>query len=204
MQLPGGVLATRDRYVAAFPLWVMAPGEAAEDRARTWTLGLIAQVAFEHPTALYGSKRAAKGNPLSKDSMAQPQGNGRLYAWDLLSGAGTGAPTIVAHPESVDITGQIFEPVTGADVIGGAPSTTPPTTPPATSAPPYHEEYAVQFGLGCNDVYRQSGAAMDPGMIAVHATRAAWDYYVGGLTWEASYHKHLNAFRKEYGLPPVT
>ena len=68
---------------------------------------------------------------------------------------------------------------------------------------PYNEAYSVQFGEACNDVYSESGKPFDAGMIPVHSQRAAWDYYVGGMPWEQSYTKHLNAFRAEYGLPPV-
>lgn len=86
---------------------------------------------------------------------------------------------------------------------GGASGGERPIEPPPAAQIPYNESYAVEFGLACNDVYTESGATMDPGMIAVHASRAAWDYYVGDLSWDESYHKHVNAFRAEYGLPPV-
>lgn len=88
--------------------------------------------------------------------------------------------------------------------VGTTPGEPPPVTPPpATAVIPYNEAYAVQFGEGCNDVYLESGATFDPGMISVHSQRAAYDYYVGGMRWDASYKKHLNAFRHEYGLPPL-
>jgi hypothetical protein len=69
-------------------------------------------------------------------------------------------------------------------------------------APPYDEEHSVAFGLACNDAYTESGATPDGGMIAVHAQRCAYDYYVKGLPWDACYTKHVDAFRAEYGLPP--
>lgn len=78
-----------------------------------------------------------------------------------------------------------------------------PTPPPSGGSIPYNEAYAIEFGLACNDVYTQSGAAFDPGMIAVHASRAAWDFYVGGLSWPASKQKHINEFRSVYNLPPI-
>jgi hypothetical protein len=68
---------------------------------------------------------------------------------------------------------------------------------------PYDEAKSIEFGLACNDVYTESGAAFDPGMVSVHSSRAAWDYYVGGLAWPDSKRKHINEFRAEYGLPPV-
>lgn len=209
MKLPAAVLATRDRYVAKFPLWNMPAGTpeevaAAEERARQWSLGLASQVAWEHPGQGYGSKRADANRPISKDGLAQLAD--RLWVFDLLSGAGTGRPKLVPEPVAEDITGQVFVPVVGRDVIGNGvpvpgPTPTPPT-PPSLQIP-YDEGKSIQFGLGCNDVYAQSGKPFDAGMIAVHASRAAWDYYVGGLSWDASYRKHLNEFRAVYNLPPV-
>lgn len=68
---------------------------------------------------------------------------------------------------------------------------------------PYDEAKSVEFGLACNDVYNESGATPDPGMVSVHSSRAAWDFYVGGMSWPDSKRKHVNEFRAEYGLPPV-
>ena len=203
MKLPTAVLQTRDRYVVAFPMWSMPPGVAAEERGRQWTLGLIAQIGFEHESYGYGSKRADPNRPISKDSMAQQTG-GTLWNWDMLSGTGTGTPSVNANPDGENITGQIYVYVAPRNVIGNAPvPPTPTPTPPPSGTIPYDENKSIQFGLGCNDVYTESGAAFDPGMIAVHSSRAAWDYYVGGLTWDVSFHKHINEFRAVYGLPPV-
>ncbi len=68
---------------------------------------------------------------------------------------------------------------------------------------PYDEAKSIDFGLACNDVYTESGAPFDPGMVSVHSSRAAWDHYVGGLSWEQSKRKHINEFRAVYGLPPI-
>jgi len=70
-------------------------------------------------------------------------------------------------------------------------------------APPYDESLSVEFGTACNEAYTESGATPDGGMIAVHAMRCAYDYYVAGMPWDACYEKHVNEFRAEYGLPPV-
>jgi hypothetical protein len=70
-------------------------------------------------------------------------------------------------------------------------------------APPYAEEYAVQFGMACNDTIDEANVVPDGGMIAVHAQRCAYDFYVGGMAWDQCYTKHVNEFRAEYGLPPV-
>ncbi len=212
MKLPSPVLATRNRYVAAFPLWSMpvdpndpASVAAAENRARTWTLGLVAQIVFEFPGSNYGSKRASPTRPLSKDGIAQQLGP-QILVWDMLSGAGTGSPTLTSNPDSEDISSQIFEIIIGRDVIGDGvpePGPSPPQPPVNGNVIPYDEQKSIQFGLACNDVYNESHAPMDPGMIAVHSSRAAYDFYTGGLSWEASFHKHVNEFRAVYGLPPV-
>lgn len=85
-----------------------------------------------------------------------------------------------------------------------SPGPLPPTPqPPPSSVIPYNEGHAIEFGLACNDVYRESGAPTDPGMVSVHSQRAAWDYYVGKMSWPASKQKHLNEFRAVYHLPPA-
>jgi hypothetical protein len=80
---------------------------------------------------------------------------------------------------------------------------------------PYNEQLSVDFGLGINQANVDYHAIhsvdipYDPGMISVMSSRAAWDYYVGGLDWESSKIKHLNEYRDVYGLshigpPPST
>lgn len=74
---------------------------------------------------------------------------------------------------------------------------------------PYDESKSIDFGLGINqanaDYHALHGTDIpyDPGMISVHSERAAWDYYVGGLSWDASKVKHLNEYRDVYNLPHV-
>ena len=70
-------------------------------------------------------------------------------------------------------------------------------------APPYNEQYSVDFGLACNAAIAEAGVAPDGGMISVHSQRCAYDFYVAGMDWNSCYTKHLNEFRQEYGLPPV-
>ena len=68
---------------------------------------------------------------------------------------------------------------------------------------PFDNDKAVEFGLMCNDVYTESGASPDAGMISVHSQRCAYDYYVNNMPWDACLEKHTNAFRAEYQLPPI-
>lgn len=91
--------------------------------------------------------------------------------------------------------------------LAGLEGPIPHPPPPNGSTIPYDESKAVDFGLGINQVNEEYKAIhgtnipYDPGMISVMSTRAAWDYYVGGLDWETSKNKHLNEYRTEYGLP---
>jgi len=68
---------------------------------------------------------------------------------------------------------------------------------------PYDEAKSIEFGEACNRVYIDNNIPQDPGMISVHSSRAAWDYYVGKLPWEESFKKHINELRAVYNLPPV-
>jgi hypothetical protein len=73
----------------------------------------------------------------------------------------------------------------------------------------YDENLSVDFGQGINQAnsdYRviHGVSINDGGMTSVMSQRAAWDYYVGGLTWEQSKYKHWNEYRDVYGLPHVS
>jgi hypothetical protein len=211
MKLPPTVKDTRRRYVETFPVPQGEPSPAFEDRVRRWTVAFIEQVAFELPGEGWGPKRGDQGRPLSKDSIANNQVvPGRLLGWDLLLGTGTGRPTLIADPNSRDITGQYFETRPAffqpQDHLGGSPP--PPDPPPPAAVIPYNEAYAIEFGQACNATYHELNTPVfttpvDPGMVSVHSQRAAWDYYVGGLAWPASKQKHVNEFRAVYGLEPV-
>ena len=129
MRLPADVLAIRARYVAQFPVPQTPGGGAAhEDRCRQWSIRFAEQVAFELPGQGWGMKRSA--GPISKDTIARIV-DGRLFVWDLLSGTGTGTPTLVPMPEGVDVTGQTFVPVTPTDHLGPTPEPPPVVTPPS-------------------------------------------------------------------------
>ena len=73
---------------------------------------------------------------------------------------------------------------------------------------PYdNDAFAHAFGVGINTIneeYRAihgSDIPYDPGMIAVHAQRAAWDYFVGGVPHDTALVKHWDEYRDEYHLP---
>jgi hypothetical protein len=78
-----------------------------------------------------------------------------------------------------------------------------PVPVPPGEVIPYDEAKSVEFGMACNEVYTESGAPIDPGMISVQSQRCAYDYYVMGEPWDACLEKHVNELRAIYGLPPV-
>ncbi len=103
---------------------------------------------------------------------------------------------------SWQVQGSVTNPAwVWTDVSGTAPGPTPPQPPSGTI--PYDESRSIAFGTACNQAYAESGAAVDAGMIAVHAERDAWDFYVARMPDPACHTKHVSEFRAVYGLPPV-
>lgn len=148
---------------------------------------------FGKPTGA-NCRQPRTGTRISRDYLVYQDGRG----YDVFVDAEGKATPVWGREHAMDVRRWVA-PV---DVTVELPPSLPePPRPPAKK--PYTEAYAVEFGHACNQVYQDSGAACDPGMIAVHAQRAAYDYYVGGRAWEASFRKHVNAFRAEYRLPPV-
>jgi hypothetical protein len=193
MQFP----ARGQQIVEAFYALHTDLAQGSDDDRRELTLMIAEQIRFELG-AMWGTKSAGPGRPPSKDSIAFLTGDDRMLGWDWQNGV-TREPWPAG--EMTDITGQMFIAVAPVDRLGG--TMPPPDPPPPGTGIPYDEAKSIQFGLACNDVYTESGAPFDPGMIGVHSARAAWDYYVGGLSWPASFEKHVNEFRAVYGLPPI-
>ena len=133
--LPPNVLSIMRRYVTRYPVPQMSgPGpsdSAFEDTCRQWCLYLAEQVAHDTGDSSWGVKNAGGGRPQSKDSLSQQTG-GKLINFDLLSGVGTGHPTLVEQPSGEDITGQAFMPVLAIDHLGSEP---PPPAPPPDDLP---------------------------------------------------------------------
>lgn len=88
------------------------------------------------------------------------------------------------------------------EALAGLTDAPGPTPPPDGAVIPYDEAKSIEFGTACNEVYAESGAPIDPGMISVQSQRCAYDYYVLGLPWDACLEKHVNELRAIYGLPP--
>jgi hypothetical protein len=194
MKINPEVRSLLDRFAAEYPVPQGTPGEVHEENVREWTVMFAQQVAHDFPGKGYGVKRAGDGRPISKDSLAQVQKKGVLFAWDLLLGAGTGHPTIPEEPEFHDLTGtgQQFVAVEPVDYLGGSqpepgptpPQPIPPTPqpiPPPTSARTYNEcleagrlcEAAFEEGQGKNQIY---------GELLAHLL---WGYLLEGRTLEA-------------------
>jgi hypothetical protein len=102
MQLPESVKAIRTRYVAKYPV-PNAPPDIIDNLARQWTIRFAEQVAFELPGQGWAVKRGDSGRPICKDCIARKTGDG-LLTWDLLMGTGTGSPSLVENPESLDVS----------------------------------------------------------------------------------------------------
>lgn len=139
--LPGSVAPIIGRYVARFPVpqgagpedfdpVTKGASERFENTCRRWVLALAEQVRFETNDPRWGVKNAGGGRPQSKDSLTF---NGpRLVNYDLLSGVGTGRPSLVAQPAGEDITGQTFLSVQPVDHLGGG---APPVDKPPVDKP---------------------------------------------------------------------
>ncbi len=116
MKLPPPVLATRARFVAAFPVPQIATNEADDAwtaRIRAWSIQLAEQIAFSHPGDGYAVKRGDSGRPVCKDCLAQKTATS-FVSWDMLLAASGGTPTLVRDPDSLDLSGppdgpQFFE-----------------------------------------------------------------------------------------------
>lgn len=95
--------------------------EGDDDQRRALTK-LIAETTRFRKGPDWGWKTAGTGRPPSKDAIAKKD-NGRLLGWDLFNGT-TRAPN--DHPESEDITGQIFIEMQPVDHIADEPQLPPP------------------------------------------------------------------------------
>lgn len=125
MFLPDDVKAIRARYVVRYPVPQGVPGDAHEENCRQWSIRFAEQVRHDTDDSTWGAKRADAGRPISKDTLARNLAP-KLYSWDLLSGTGTGSPTLNESPAAEDITGQVFVHVEPVDHLGDPPPPPPP------------------------------------------------------------------------------
>lgn len=136
MLIPTPVMQLIKQYIAKFPLPTGDPQDPKwDDTIRAWNGGLAQQVAYDFGP-MWGLKRADKGRPIGKDSLAMTDGATHLYAWDLLIGSGTGKPQLNENPTFYDLTGteQVFVPVDSHDYLQtmNQPEPTTPVPPTGT------------------------------------------------------------------------
>lgn len=148
MRMPDDLFALVQAFAAAYPPPHGFAGETHDELCRRWTQALAEQAVFTFPQGGYGCKRAGEDRPLSKDTLAR-FGDDFLggdvlidfIGWDVLIGAGTGAPAVIGAPtESLDLYGQVFVPVAPRDWLAEAaasasPSPSPSSAPPASPSP---------------------------------------------------------------------
>ena len=151
MKIPIEVLSTFTAYAKVFPFPTGEAGSAYEERLRVWLHGAAEQIEFDHGdhNLAYGLKKASKGRPISKDSIARAVYRGdeiaALDSWDMFIGAGTGDPSIADNPAHHEILsiGQVFVPVRAVNHLGGQtpePEPIPTPEPPKPPAGPTYDE----------------------------------------------------------------
>lgn len=148
MKLPESVKEIRRRFLEKFPVpqihegMANESGEHFEQRVREWTTMFAEQVRYLLPDGGWGCKNAGGGRPRSKDVLAHiNREDGKLIGWDLFIGTGTGRPQLAEDPDSMDLTGQVFEPVNPVNHLATTDVTIPePTIPaPPVGNPPTRE-----------------------------------------------------------------
>lgn len=156
MTLSPLVTLTIAAFAAKFPVPQMPAGATASDDAfenlcRIWSFNLAQQVRFDTADPRWGVKNAGGGRPQSKDSISF--NDVRLWNFDLLSGVGTGHPTLVKDPQGADITGQTFMAVSPVDRLGTG-GQVPPVEQPPVQPPPV-------AGVSREEVQRLIAAAVE-------------------------------------------
>jgi hypothetical protein len=97
-------------FVNKFPI-----PKTNDDEASAWTHMLCEQLKHSFPTDGWGHKFAGPGRPHSADviCLLSP-----FIGWDIVSSAGSPDAKLNLSGESIDLTGQIYEPVAGANHLG--------------------------------------------------------------------------------------
>lgn len=136
MKLPDDVKATIGAFRVKFgdPPMAAVGAPPLDDAARAWMHKLAEQVAISHGP-VWGHKSAGDGRPHSADVLAYAVPSAGIFVgWDLWGAGGSADQTFNADPDSLDLTGQVFEPVTPTNWlhpdVPGDPPVDPPTVPP--------------------------------------------------------------------------
>ncbi len=127
MKLPADAKALIERFAAAFPL----PQNEAD--ATVWIRRMAEQLAFSFPLAGWGTKRASETRPQTKDVVCFES---PFIGWDLVYAAGSPDARLILDGDSIDLTGQVYIPVTPTNHLAVEPPQPPdpelPPVPPAT------------------------------------------------------------------------
>ena len=94
-----------------------------DDAARDWTHRLAQQMRFSFPSDGWGHKSASPTRPHSADCIALLN---PFIGWDVVGNAGTPQAVLTMDGESIDLSGQTFEPVEAVNYLGGPPPDPPP------------------------------------------------------------------------------
>lgn len=98
-----------------------------DEMRRKWTRMVCEQLVYTFGVGSgWGHKASSPTNPPSKDGIAQQQGDGKLFGWDIIAG---GTFELIKEGLFHDITGQHFIQVPPVNHLTGA-------EPPAPPAPP--------------------------------------------------------------------
>lgn len=189
--LTAAIVATIERFAVREPVpQTPGGGEEHEDRCRAWVERCSQQLRASFPSRMFGCKRASEGRPPSKDALAELV-DGRVYIWDLLLGAGTGAPKLIASSlvdeEGIHAVDQVFIPVDPIDHLGEAapdedsapadrPVDPPPARPDTDEAIEELRDAALQLVLELGNV---RGAIADVHAIVKDLRGATPPEYVG-------------------------
>jgi hypothetical protein len=125
MSLTDAQQAVIRAFAAAYPV-----PTTGDDAARDWTHRLCEQLAFSCPADGWGHKRADPTRPHSADCIAI---RAPFVGWDIIDSAGTPQAALRLGGQSLDLSGQTFEPVTPTNHLADDPP--PPPPPPPTDCP---------------------------------------------------------------------
>lgn len=128
--MPAPVFATVQRFHLMRPAPRGVPGTVQDDNCRAWCRALAETISFFHGDD-WGHKSTSSSSPASKDVIAWRQGS-QLHGYDVLTAAGSGAPSLSNPPGWIDITGQFFIDVPAVNHFTG--SSTPSGRPVPTKA----------------------------------------------------------------------
>lgn len=124
MKLDDNIKATITDFNTKFPF----PKTNDEDSAN-WTHKLCEQLAYSYPTDGWGHKSAGPGRPHSADVICI---RAPFLGWDIIIAAGSSDATLNLNADSIDLTGQIYEPVAATNWLNVPVPPDPPTPPDTT------------------------------------------------------------------------